>query len=758
MLRASPRRQRRPRPYQAQVSGSQRGCGRGTSQAPGPGASRSLAGSAAVVQPDGHLPRNGDGPPTQRREVPGPRIRHVWLGAVAALVAFASLSSPGLAGVTSQGAPSSSVQASAVPASTTQTPASLPTTRAGAQSVSSIEASSSVAPSSADPSTVASLVDAGGVQLFPAPLVGAVPAAEVPVERQMTNLYMTASTEPARPQVVVQFKAPFALPARQWRVSVVVGDPGGAQLRASLVYNGAGVVSWKAEKAPMPPTGAAWNYQPVWSTIEANDTDARFSASGMAVVALPLAQAPEGQAVWAEVETGNDGRQLTVSPYYSRAAMFGEVPMGQLPSAGVGAVTDADGNHSGQFVSLPAGPVLSLENKAIKVRFAETEPTMVAGQKVTKAYDFIRIAPTFNKRAVVTDVAFIDRTAGEIKLLDGFSVPPLDKSDGGRWLASGLAPGAPSGPATLQLDLAGVAQALGFEWSPSASGLGVRREYVLDDGRHVVGEAVLATVSWLGADQVAGLDQASVPDSPPVQPLLDQAQDATAPQSLTLIGLAVVAAVLVLASVALTVRRRRRRARGDAADQLTALASETRQRRAVIRHERETGQVPVVADLEPADRPGEGESSGSAEPARSPTDPGPLPDAPPVGPEAEDGRVGSHLSGKRPIDAEPVWADARTGSGERPLIDAPTVKPLPRPQAEPAEPGHSDQAVVDVPGPPTPEPRSTPRSGQPSRDGSPGSVEGSRVSPNSALATLGAEFDELSSRLDKLGEDEPENG
>lgn len=689
-------------------------------------------------------------------------------------------------------------------------------------------------PTTEQPSTTPTFADAGGVQPFPAPLVGPVPAAEAPVERLMTNVYVTASTDSQRPQVVVQFKSPFTLPTRPYRVSVLLGDPAGAQLRSSLIGNGAGVVSWKAEKAPAPPAGSNSSTPPAWTTVDSNDTDASFSASGLVAITVPLKDAPDGPAVWAEIESGSDGKQVSVSPYFSRPAMFNEVSPGQLPSSIVGAVMNSDGTPSGQNVTLPAGPVLSLSDKAIQLQSADRPPTQLAGQKVEKAYDFVRIAPSFNKRAVVTDYVFIDRSSGEVKLLDGFTVPPSDRTGRSEWVRTGLPQGDPGAPGQLQFDLQGISRALGIQMSTNATGFGLRREYVLADGRRVVAEAVLGTVSWLGADQIAGIDQAAAPEPPPVGPLVEADQTDTATKILTIGGIAVGVLLVVLAAVIIVVRRRRRRARGDAADLLDAIAVETQQHRAVLREERRaTGQVPIVViDPEPAASPEptpvEGlaalVNTGPAEPVdgskrrrkakasttgatdadtdpgkrsrrrRSEPSPSPSPAtagasepvaveparsvAPAVGTEAlASGSSALRPGGaKRTIDADPVWADDAPTSGERPIISARSVRPakqgdvLPTQRSTRAEP-KLRSTIGKPPGAPaaegSPPSGSSPLQPVASRERSPepvppsrppaaakpakgGKGDATRVAPSAALESLGAEFDELSKRLERL--------
>lgn len=695
---------------------------------------------------------------------------------------------------------------------------------------------STVAPSSGDePMTAATLADAGGVQPFPAPLVGPVPAAEVPVERLMTNVYMTASTDPQRPQVVVQFKSPFTLPARPYRVSVLVGDPAGAQLRASMIGNAGTArngVSWKLEKAPQPGIQGG-QLTPVWATVDSNDTGATFSASGLVAITVPLPEAPEGPAVWAEVESGSDGTQVSITPYFSRAAIFDTAAVAQLPSSTVGTVLNADGTQAHQSVNLPPGPVLSLVDKGIALDSPERAPTELLGQKVEKAFDFVRIAPTFNQRAIVTDYVFIDRTTGDVKLLDGFSVPPADRTGSSEWVRSGPAKPDPGAPGRLSFDLRGISLALGTPMSAGATGFGVRREFILADGRRVVAEAVLGTVGWFGADQIEGIDQpvTSPIEGPPLGPLTEEEARDTGVlvTAAALVGLVL---LVVAAAVIIRVRRRRRSARGDAADQLDAIAVETQQHRALLREERRsTGRVPVavahvgIGDRDDSDthrasmdRPqvdrsalspdSRCEANESVEDVLSTSDASPLASddvneipgdsndmSDPAGATERSPR--RRWGGAKPvIDADPVWADDITTSGGRAFISARSVRPDPGPISQSAEPAEDD--VEPTPGAPAAHPTVSPSAKQSDRklrstfrdrpgtrspqqpvardsiaaggagkadrtsQRSPGAgspaAHGNRVAPSSALASLGAEFDELAERLARLDADSTDAG
>jgi hypothetical protein len=312
---------------------------------------------------------------------------------------------------------------------------------------------------------------------------------------------------------------------------------------------------------------------------------------------------------------------------------------------------------------------------------------------------------------------FVDRSGGDLKLLDGFTVPPADKTGAGQWIVAGLPPGDPGSPTTLRFDLAGIAASLGITMTPSATGFGVRREFLLADGRRVVAEGVLGTAGWFGPDAVAGLDQPTTPTGAPLGPLVEEHDE---PSKLPVV-LAVTGASLVLFAMVLivVVRRRRRRARGDAADRLDAIAEETAQHRAVRRQA--TGETPAV---EPA------------------VDPPEVTAAAPV----------AHL----PHGAdEPVWADDRVERAGRPVMTAP--------EAVSATDGASSSAGAATPDPePTgapelrselvPEGAALPQAetaAEPQPEPQPAPA-GPRRAPTEALAALVADFDELTTRLQRL--------
>ena len=468
---------------------------------------------------------------------------------------------------------------------------------------------STTAPSLAPTSTASTLEPfqiraEGGKALFPGLLVGPIPAADVPVERAVTDVFVTpTSKDPDRPNVAVQFRSPFPFPAHPYRISVLVGDPHGARLRASLIDTGNGVASWRAERSTaLPPSGppaagaALPESVPSWQVLDSQPNGADFSPTGLAVIAVPLNDAPAGGDVWVEVESGSDGTQVNTSPLFARAALFAPTPPGYpLPSSTTGQLTEADGTSTGQLVTLPDGPTVALAGHDLKVTTTERPPTQLAGQRVTKVVDVLRIAATYDTRGVVTDYVSIDRTTGEVRAFDGTTLPPTDRTGDASWLTTGLSPGDPATAGTMQIDLDGVARALGIELAGTTSGIGIRRQFVLADGRQIVAEGVLGTLVWFDANAAADFgSNRSTPDGAPLGPVADT------DSSPSWIGRAIggVLALLVLIAVvaAIVLRRRRRAAAGDAADSLTAIAIETAEHRAITREERRlsTADVPVV--------------------------------------------------------------------------------------------------------------------------------------------------------------------
>jgi hypothetical protein len=556
-----------------------------------------------------------------RCSLPSPRSgNEVLLARVLVVVAVAAAVTPIWGGSTAAlAAPSTSTTSHvsttatyATPSTTAYRPPST-TTEAAAPTVPPTAATVAPTATSASPTTPVPTPtgDAGVAQLFNGPLVAPVPAADVPVERAMTDVFVVPSPDADHPKVAVQFRSPFPFPSHAYRVSMLVGDPNGSRLRVSLIDAGNGTATWKEERftssASAPAVGTAQPIStPTWTPVDMQSTGADFSPTGVAAITVPIKDAPDGAAAWAEVETGTDGTQVSLSPIYSRAALFAPTPLTYpLPSSGFGLMSEADGTSTGSQVVLPVGATVAVSNHAIQMVTSERPPTELAGQHVDKVIDAVKIAPTYDLRGVVTDYVSVDRTTGDVKLFDGLSMLPNDKSGDSSWLTAGLPAGDPGAPTTIQIDLAKAEQALGIDLTGAASGIGIRREYVLANGRRVVAEGVLGTLAWFDPNALAGIsDSTATVDGAPLGPVADP--ETTSPWRALVAGVALALFLIALGVAIVVARRRRRAAVGDAADQLTAIAVETAEHRAITREERKlaTTDVPIVdepLDVEPLD-------------------------------------------------------------------------------------------------------------------------------------------------------------
>jgi hypothetical protein len=648
---------------------------------------------------------------------------------------------------------SSTFSSSSLPASTSVVPQSVtpPSTTAPSSAPPPSDTASTAAPA---PPSVATF-PAGGSTDFPGSLVGPVPAADVPIERAMSDVYVKPSGDPNRPDVVVQFRAPFPLPSHAYRVSIVVGDPQGTRLRVSMIDNGVDGVTWQEERSTaLPPTGpppagtAATVAAPSWEDVATGPTGASFSPTGSATISVPLADAPDGPDVWAEVETGTDGSQVSMSPLFAKAALFAPTPPdAPLPSGSSGLLAELDGTSSGQYVTLPDGPTLAIANHAIKVATTERPPSQLAGQPVTKVIDVLRIAPDYQKRGVVTDYVAIDRTTGDVRLIDGMSLPPTDQTGDSSWLLTGLDPADPGAPTTMQIDLAGVVRALHIDVSGTATAIGLRRQYVLADGTQIAAEGVLGTLGWFDPTAAVGLDQPTpVDDGAPLGPVAGAPSSSSSVWLYTLGAVFVGVALLALAIAAVTERRRRDAARRDAADELIAIAVETEEHRAITREERRlaTQEVEEVEAVEAVE---------AVEVDLSTLPPPPVPVRVPVTPAPPSGEV--DLSTLPPPPTREV--DLSTSTSAPAEVDLSTLPPPPINRR--VDETHEEHEVDDLDDlDDEDDPLESPlyalidltdpgRSGRRRDDVEP---DDPRQDPDDALATLDAEFADLGARLRRL--------
>ncbi|MCC5952965.1 MAG: hypothetical protein JJU45_12820 [Acidimicrobiia bacterium] len=413
---------------------------------------------------------------------------------------------------------------------------------------------------------------------FPADLVA--PVATVPLDVEpalaLTAVYPTPVLAGDDPTVAVRFRGPFEPPVEPWRVSVVIGDPGGEVLRASLVridgedrgrlefFDGQGF-------------------------LDRGETEARFDPSGLVTLTVPAEQLPAGNGVRAEVvigeptETGSPppdpadpepadpdpadpdpadpdpadpdpaepapGERRSASPWFDRDALFGDGTPGWVPG-GTLATVAADGAEPELVVDLGTAPVVAADGDRVVVRDEAVLPTEVAGVAVQAVVDVVHIAPDFADAATNTPVVELNREAGTV-VLRGTQDPMAPDQSGDRsWLLGGTVE--PGQPLDVELDLAGVLAALGRSTDTADVGLGVSRMVVLADERVLVAPGVLGARPWLDLAGDVGQSPATPPPDgaaqAPTTGTTDTSDVPLAAIAAVLAGLAV-AGLLVLAVV-----------------------------------------------------------------------------------------------------------------------------------------------------------------------------------------------------------------
>lgn len=540
---------------------------------------------------------------------PPPPVCRSMRRSVIAIVAFvvAGLMSLGPAGAQQGGQRPSST-------STTSRPSTTPTTaRTTLAPTTTVATTSTSAPATTAASTTTStpttidpqLALGGGSQPFPAQIIAPIPFADVEPPLQLNDLYVTPGSSEDNPTIAVQFRQPFELPAEPYRISVLIGDPTGRRLRASLVASG-GKVTGRLEEGD----GTTWQALGPLSPPS-------FDPSGLAGIPVPVNEAPGGGAIWVEAEVGSDGQRIAISPYFSRESLLGRSAAGRIVAAPFGRVTEVNGGPSEDTARLSAGPQLTVINRSVIVDLATATPTEILGRNVVTASDYVRIAPNFNFGGVVTHYIWINRTDGTLKLIDGLSQPPVDRTSTTResWVVKGFADTSSAmGPGQLVFDLEAVAQALDIDLAAGPPALGLRREFVLDDGRIVTAEAVLATTDWFAVHAVGEDPMATVTTMAAAPPPVSSSDDE---QRQYLLAVGIGGGVLLLLIVALFIRRARhaRRNRQDAADALERLAEEAQEMRRTREHTAITAAVQVQP--QPVSGPGP-EPVPAAEPEPEP--------------------------------------------------------------------------------------------------------------------------------------------
>ena len=336
--------------------------------------------------------------------------------------------------------------------------------------------------------------------------------------------------------VTVGFAAPFVLPAGRYRVSVVVGDPTGAQTRASLTATG-GVSTGTLETST---DGTRWTAKGATRATFVDDS---------VTVDVPVGAASPEAAVWVEAEIDDDAAQSTRSPVYSLDALLGRSADGKLPATTWGRST---ATPDAAAISLPgAAPTLSVDNQALIVDETAAAPTKVDGQAVVAVSDQVTFMPSYTAAGTVPGVVDINRTTGEVLALEAAPGAPVNRTGDGSWLVTGLPVTNPSAPGQVVIDLEGIATAFGFSLDAEATGIGLQRTVTLADGTVVVGSTVLGVLGWF---QGASVPTEAAPSS--VAPAATPAGGSN--RTTVLVAAGGVALVLVLAAVVVTRVRRRR--------------------------------------------------------------------------------------------------------------------------------------------------------------------------------------------------------
>jgi len=438
--------------------------------------------------------------------------------------------------------------------------------------------------------------------------------------------------------------------------------------------------------------------------------------------------------------------------------LFESAEPGTVASGVFGRVFGLDG-ISPEPVELPPGGTLVSVDDQIAITYPDPPPSEVDGQPATSVVDLIRIAPDYDAGAVLANFVGFDRTTGEVNLYDGFAPTPIDKSGDRSWLVS--AP-PPREAGALVLDRAAIVTALGLPDDGAGIALGISRSIVLEDGRFVTADGVLATDAWLDLAPASALPEVTTTTVAPVEAPPAEAASET---RLPLLVAAGVGLVLLLLLVVLLRRRSARRA--EIADFASAAGAGPKQDRMpwgssdgdliiTTTHEFDA-LIPADATPLPAPKPvdelavpaapaGAGVRILASPVAPAPSDdPAPAADAPaptpepvatadpvaPVEPAPAPVAGVAATGGPSALDAEPAWGTATPSDA---VVD-------PRPAAEPAPAPNPadevDEAADDEHRDPEPSPPADP----------------GRVDPMAALSALDQDMDELRRRVAGLGHD-----
>lgn len=377
--------------------------------------------------------------------------------------------------------------------------------------------------------------------------------------------------------VTVAFQAPVILPPADYRLAVVVGEPTGTRVRASLVVDGSDPRGEVDRAGPDPaPVQEEATTMPATAWVPAGPTRAELAADGTSVsIDVPVDGLADPAALWVEADLGPAFAVTRVTtPFVDLGALTGRAagpalaanPWVSVPPAGEGATVG---------VRTAGSPVVALRDGVLEVTALDVLPAELVGQPVTEASDLVRILAGDGGRQ--EGFAVIDRLQGTVQLFDTGEGTEVEVR--GDWLITG--PGAdPVAPTAVALGWDAVLVALGV--TPDGSQVVTAdRLYTLVDGRQAGATGVAAPQSWFAA-------QADAPAAPPAAPGSEPASGTGGASRGVAVAVGIGAGVALGVVVSVVVTRRRRpppggtgRAGGPAtgrspADVLAALEAEVR--------------------------------------------------------------------------------------------------------------------------------------------------------------------------------------
>ena len=447
---------------------------------------------------------------------------------------------------------------------------------------------------------------------------------EVPRPLRLEGFHVAPGVADDEPQVVVTFAELFELPDEPWRVSVLVGDPAGERRRLSLQVDGAEPVG-RAEVGD----GTTWS--------DAGPLEVTFDPSGLVAIPLDVEAVPAGHgtappAVWVEAVLGDeagDAAERRATAWFDLPSLLGEGEAGLIEGGRVAPLEPEPGDEGEPVVvDLGPGPVLGLARESaggdavrstIVVTYPGPAPRALGDLALAEVVDRVEVAPDGVAGATVTPYIEINRTTGEVRLVDPRQWPVVDATGDGSWRRPEASVGDPGGAATLSFDLDAVLAALGDAPSRSTVALGLTRTQGLPDGRVVVADGVLGTTAWL--DTAVSLQVPGTTAAPTEVAAPPAAADDGDDVGLSIVGIAAVV-VLVLVGASLIVSgRKRRAAERDLADGAGADADADAEIRIPPSAPPPDATEPTVAPLV---APADGAREPTAAP-ESPAEPGPNP-------------------------------------------------------------------------------------------------------------------------------------